>query len=499
MSRFHLTVLLVAAATRTVAATFIACQIPSIEVGPVNPLSGAVTPNYRQTDINGDGRTDLVLPTHVVLGTDTAFDTDHPIALPWIDEQPQADLWKDRIYLLTPERWRVVRRYGDAWVDEVEHPRTDFDAGAEAGATRLAQPPGVRWTRFLYDFDVDGQPEVALVRPDGLHVLRVAREGLSTLAVLNVLPPMTLARVPDQVLWPTEMRRLAYPSQQLDCRILIDNASLMVITREPLSNGHVRYRSVPYRIDISLGAAFVEERGIHVTPPLPDYMQPCRLNKDESVDFAGGDWEFSSTRVLPVPLHTAAATTDGGQTIHTMRSQSYSPQCVFVDFDGDERLDLVAESSGLFRGGLRESLNRYTSERTISHEIAVYPQSIGGGFSVSPTIKASFAIELLRAPFQQGEMLRRYQASELFNVTGDFNGDGRNDFAVRDTINHVALYLSTNEGRSDSVYAGLTVDAASWRFRVADVNLDGRSDLLVESSTESGVSTVVHLMQGVAP
>jgi hypothetical protein len=255
---------------------------------------------------------------------------------------------------------------------------------------------------------------------------------------------------------------------------------------------------VPYRIDVSQGAAFAEERGIDVTPPLAGFMQPCRLNPDETIDYAGGDWEFSSTRVLPVPVHTTAASTNGGETMHTLRSQSYSPQTLFVDFDGDDRLDLVAESSGLFRGGLRESLNRYTSDRVIDHEIAIYLQSINGEFADEPAVKAAFNVELERVPFQQAEMLRRYQSSELFNLTGDFNGDDRNDFVVRDTVGRVVVYLSTQDGRTTVPDAEIKVDAPVWRFGVADVNLDGLADVLVHRGGAPEGATAVYLTQGAA-
>lgn len=469
--------LLLVIAAPAVAIDFSTLPMPGLEVGPVNPLTAQPMVNFRHADLNADGRLDLILPTGVYIADETGYTPASPLPPPPVHNAAMADVWKDRVYVLDADSWRMLRWHDDAWVEEYRHPQT---RGAEyAARVGTAADPGLRWTRFLYDFNADGQPEAVLVRDDGVRIIQVNPDGVTELAVLNVLPAMQLARVPNQALWPSSERRLAYPSQHLDCRLVIDASAITVITRDHTADGRIRYRVMPYRIDTTVWSAFADDRNALLTPPMPAYMQPCRLNGDGVLDFAGGDWEFSSTRLLPVPIHVTAASTDGGATIQTVRTQSYSPLTMFVDFDGDDRLDIVTDSTGLFRGGLRESLNRFASNRSIDHQVQVYPQATDGTFAETPSFMASFRVELLRAPRQHGDMFRRYQSSELFNVTGDFNDDARKDFVVRLRSGRLEVYLSGQEGVAKKADAVVLVDAPMWRFAVADVNGDEVSDIVI--------------------
>jgi hypothetical protein len=93
-------------------------------------------------------------------------------------------------------------------------------------------------------------------------------------------------------------------------------------------------------------------------------------------------------------------------------------------------------------------------------------------------------------------MYSRYEAGALVNVSGDFDGDGRHDMAVRDRADRVALWLArgwTFPNRPDVL---VRIDPAA-DYAVADVNGDGCSDLVETRETKPsgpvpGQSVTVH-------
>jgi len=75
-------------------------------------------------------------------------------------------------------------------------------------------------------------------------------------------------------------------------------------------------------------------------------------------------------------------------------------------------------------------------------------------------------------------MFRRYQAGELVNMTGDFNGDGFRDALVRDRSDRLVLFLLGN-GEFPARPAGDLEVQPEWQFAVTDVDGDGRSDVVI--------------------
>ena len=59
-----------------------------VSVGPVEPLSGIATVNFRHVDLNQDGAPDLLFPEGVFLQRDGRFSAAEHIALPSPQHQP---------------------------------------------------------------------------------------------------------------------------------------------------------------------------------------------------------------------------------------------------------------------------------------------------------------------------------------------------------------------------------------------------------------------------
>jgi len=94
----------------------------------------------------------------------------------------------------------------------------------------------------------------------------------------------------------------------------------------------------------------------------------------------------------------------------------------------------------------------------------------------------------LAVPLIRGsDMAERYGGGLLVDLGGDFNGDGRADLAVHERPDRLAVYLNTGAGFSREPNATI-VTQPDWPFSVADIDRDGRSDIVlrVESKGESG-------------
>ena len=63
-------------------------------------------------------------------------------------------------------------------------------------------------------------------------------------------------------------------------------------------------------------------------------------------------------------------------------------------------------------------------------------------------------------------------------MSGDFNGDGLLDALVRNRIDRLALFLNDAGTFPATPKAALTI-RGRWDFIVADVDADGRSDIII--------------------
>jgi len=484
-------VLILGASMLLGALTFVGQDVPGLRVGPVRSLTGQGATNFRQCDLDADGAADLLLPGAVVFQRNGSFPAQARQALPDFGESPLVDVWAGALYFRLRGRLAIFHWAGTEWRCDLDQalswpPQEEVFEGVRATPTHGSAP--ARLQRFLYDLDGDNTPELVAVNAAGVY-LYTRREGLyGGAAPLPVFPALRLSSEPAQALWPAQSRHILFPARQMACRFFLDGEVLRVLTREEGAEGlaawgaqSVRYVCTAYPLRGAAAWTVRQDAVARVcSEALPAHLQPCRLNGDGVIDYAGGQWEVSETSVLPVPIYATWATLDGGKTFYVQRAPSLQharPHCSFVDFEGDGDLDMVAEATGLFDGGPRETLERFLTRSAVDHSIRIHVQG-NGRFANTPSLTARLTIALAYPPCQQGPMFERYRAAELINVTGDFNGDGYRDLVVRDRADRLSIYLAAGFAYPSEREAVVSIPAPG-HFGVADVNADGQSDLVV--------------------
>ncbi|HEO70254.1 MAG TPA: VCBS repeat-containing protein, partial [Candidatus Hydrogenedentes bacterium] len=336
----------------------------------------------------------------------------------------------------------------------------------------------------VHEFDGDKTPELVVAARDGVHIFSKEGGAYVEAAVLDVLPPLRPAHGEQQLLWPPEKRRIVFPARQMNCRVYLVGNEIGVLSWHDARGAQIVYELVRYAVDPGKNYALdAKAPEVECSAPLPPHIRPCRLDKNEQLDFAGGEWELAEAAVLPVPIFETYASLDGGRTSQTRRTRSFRPNCSFVDFDGDGDLDMVTEQTGLFEGGVRESINRFLTQRHVEHSVQVYRQDARGRFPRLPDVSGRFTIYLDAAPFHGSGFFHCYLAGELLNIAGDFDGDGYNDVLLRDRSDRLSVFLAAGRGFESVPAARLFVPHEA-RVGVADVNGDGLSDIVVRSFAE---------------
>ena len=188
---------------------------------------------------------------------------------------------------------------------------------------------------------------------------------------------------------------------------------------------------------------------------------------------------------------TLTVSTDGGASWTTLRTTVSQQQCYCVDINADGRLDLIAESSGLYQGGLREQATSFLTGKSVSQSVNIVPQQPDGKFIQDKAILKRFTIQLDAPPMQNSPMFRAYQRGRLLDLTGDFTGDALLDLAVHETPDRIAVYPNTGAGFAATPLAVLST-LPDWTFAVGDVDGDKRADIVLSGpeSTDADVNTV---------
>lgn len=464
---------------------FDAQPLPGVRIGPVTPLTGQPTSNYLLGEVNGDDALDLILPEYVNIQEGGRFPETTRVALPPCDGAMEADWFGGKLYYRGRDVLRVFSWTGTGWHTELEQPLNR--PGEEISYSPVSADGGRPvFRRFTCDLDGDQTPELVDLDTEGVHLYRRGEARFEAAGTLAVFPTTVVNRSGPQTIWPPSERELILPEQRMSCRLLLMEHSLSVIIDLEGAEGKARYR----RDDLTL--TLDERRGFVVggtesftSEELPDHVRPCYLNNDPIPDYAGSHWVISDVAPIPVPVHETWASLDGGTTFHIERATTFPnfrPGASFVDFDADGDQDMIVESTGFFELGLRESINQYLSSRVIPHTIRILPQH-EGGFGGAPLV-CEISLDIEAPPVSPGPMLTRYQAGELVNLTGDFNGDGFRDLACRRRADELEIRLARGwDGFASSPSARIAVPPQA-HVSVGNINGDQRSDVLVRWEEE---------------
>ena len=477
---------------------YIEIQLDSLYVGSVNTFNGEVPLNARRVDINNDGFTDLLFPDRVLFQQNGHYVQGEFVQLPNVELSPAVDVFESTVYFRLPKHLRAYRYEEDTWnlVLDVE---VEWPESLDTSDSVMARPSV--FERFLHDVNSDGVPEVVIPLQDGLHVYGMDADKYIAYPVLDIFPKTKLIPLEDVLPVSNIERGVSYPDQHLVFHCAIEDESVILLTKQSLQDSTVEYVEYRYRLSLVEGryeATLENEPAI--VGPFPAFVQPCRLNPDTQIDFAGGTLDYTSSLALLTPVYSTHVQTMPERGVQLYRTKSFVPHVQFCDVNQDGYSDLMLERTDITHGGLRETLNRFTTQRKFKHHINVHFQQSDGRFSKEADVSLEQTIRLDQTPIRLSEMFERYQAGKLVSFTGDFNGDGMNDCVVQTTPDSLSvIYL---DSRGDTVESTLIVPiGAHETFHVLDLNGDSFSDLvfqgIAEHEGESTPSTRVLLFQKV--
>ncbi|MBX3176463.1 MAG: VCBS repeat-containing protein [Candidatus Hydrogenedentes bacterium] len=483
--------------------TFHDQPLPGIRIGPPTPFTGRPATNFLHADLDGDGEVEIILPGAIWFQERGRYPEELRRAWPGSASEGEADVAGREVFLRTPNHLFVYTWADEGWRESIDQP-LDWP-GVHPPAAGPPGPSRRLFRRFAHDLDGDGIPELVDLDSTGVHVFQRRGDRYEPAGLLPVLPAATPAPSATQAIWPETARRIVLPDESLSCRLLIAGSVIDVLSATPERSGYRQYRRERIQIEPGPEGGYTAGRRTSSTSgTLPPHVRPCYLNQDTVPDYAGGRWDVSGGSAVPIPIYETWASTDGGETFHIERAPAFQharPLCSFVDFDGDGAMDLVTESTPFYARGARETFNRYLTESRLQHLVHIRRQD-AGSFSGGPVLTHAVTIELGAPPISGGKMLDRYRAGQIVNITGDFNGDGCLDLAARTSATSLEVFLARGwEGFHTNAAATIAIPEHG-DFSVADINGNGRADVLVSWEPDPGsgeAPEVVAYFTGPAP
>lgn len=337
--------------------------------------------------------------------------------------------------------------------------------------------------RFVYDIDADGIPELIFPMRDGLHIYRFTQNTYKPSPPLRLFPETELIPLETTASTSGLARQLTFPDQHIAFHAAIENDRITILTRKNNNDATTRYTTRSYQIQYDDGFSFETLSPEIQSPVFPLHMQPCKLSPDTQIDFAGGSLDYASTLAILTPIYTTTIYTTSDEKPQTFRTKSFTPHTNFTDINNDGYDDLIQETTHITSGGLRETLNRFSTQKKFNHTVAVHLQNNHHQFSKVPDITKTVNIKLDQTPIRLSSMFQRYQAGKLLNLTGDFNKDTHNDLLVQISETDLALFLFTQDAFAHTPNHIIPIHPYE-TFHVIDLNQDGYSDILFQGAPD---------------
>ncbi|GIW71200.1 MAG: hypothetical protein KatS3mg102_0742 [Planctomycetota bacterium] len=432
-------------------------------------------------DLNGDGRTDLLLvrgrEASLYLQDEGGFDPERPLQrFRFVD---QAILWthadldgdgRPEVLYLAPDgvyayRWRGGRL---SFV-----PRLVAATGA---VLRAASPEEVRWRPFYQDLDGDGIRDLLLPGEGELLVYR----GLPELEFEPARPLLVRPDVSVDTGSPRPSSELRssywYPIVHVgeangdgrpDLFVHQRRQVVVFLQRERGRFGPRPDRVLPlvfagplpegrFKLDLELPARFADVDGDGLTDVVATHV-------GRAVTYA-----FRGRADLQGALGTPQA---------VLRLPGITFMDYLADLDGDGRQDLVLGRTD--RPGLWD-LIRVLVTKEVSVEAFIYYGREQGLFPRLPDVRRRVDVPIRFASGSEGVEVG---TAAVLSLAGDFDGDGRVDLLLRSGPERLAVYRNLGRSFADEPMAELRVyDMEGYRFVepfCEDLNGDGRADVVL--------------------
>lgn len=468
-------------------------QINNLIVSSVNPLLGKAAVNARQVDLNQDEYVDLVFTDRVLLQRNGTYDETDAIPLPRTSDGPAIDFYNNTLFLRFPDALQSYALVNGEWQVRLDMPmewdhegprRTTEDTDEESEPAPPRQPS---FEQYVYDIDNDGFPELLFPLQDGLHLYRLDEGQFVHTQPLDIFPATRLIPL-DSLNEATGISRsITFPDQYVRFHCVIDAPQITIVTQHRDTDTFIHFESTSHTIRRDEDAYIAETTGpATVSASIHDGMQPVRISNDE-IAYVGAFLDYASTLAILTPVFTTRIQF-GDQDLTVFRAKSFTPHTIFTDANHDGIVDLVQETTHIADGGLRETLMRFTTQKSFRHTVAVHLGTGGGHFESDAAYAKTFSMRLDQTPIRLSTMFQRYQAGKLVNLTGDFNRDGQNDLVVQTRPDELALFL--HNGHELDAKPALVLPIEDYEtFHVLDLNGDNVSDILFQGTPIDDIQT----------